>query len=108
LPTNWDQVFEVNTGQITYFNVKTEVNGQSELGPAEIEISSSPPDEAIPFKPWSLEGPVIFTFGVFSRGAIYRTIKNGDIVLAGLLSLSTNEATSDAIPLTNYYKIVNL
>jgi hypothetical protein len=108
LPTNWNDIFEVNNQNITYFNVQVTVDGEYRFGPSEIKIETTPPNTPIPVEAWNVSGPILINFGVFSQGVSYRTIKNGDIVLASILSLTTSDDTDETVPFTNYYRIINI
>jgi hypothetical protein len=105
LPQNWEQTFSVQRNTKTYFIVKVRFTSSANISSVNIRTDSSPPNPIVP-KKFALPTEIDVLFGVFDKGSIYRTVRNGDISLTSKIIVTTIEQTNGEIPYSNYYTII--
>jgi hypothetical protein len=79
LPTNWDEEFNAAATGLHYAKAVITTDGEA-ITDLTIAIDTSPPDPQEPIR-FQIPLKVEFLFGLFTEGAAYRVIANGDIRL---------------------------
>jgi hypothetical protein len=77
LAVNWDEEFTIAAGQTRYAVAEVTTDGKA-ITEVEIKMESSPPSSQQPTL-FALASPIQILFGIFSQGAVFRTIGDGNI-----------------------------